>query len=64
MIHKLKLTNHRIERVSELMRNSCIDHRMELVLSLDVIIEQFVRDVNYLQNMSTFVIIITTVFIF
>ena len=64
MIHKLKLTNHRIERVSELMRNSCIDHRMELVLSLDVIIEQFVRDVNYLQNMSAFVIIITTVFIF
>lgn len=50
VVHVLELAYHRVERVPQLMRNRGIDHRVKLILRLDLIIQQLVRDIDDLQD--------------
>lgn len=48
--HDGDLRNHRVKRIAQLMRYSCLHHCHKLPLSLHFVIKNLVRYVNYLHN--------------
>ena len=56
VLHRAYLSNHRVEWVPELVGNCPINHLQELLFCHGIIVEHFVRDIYYLDEVLLLII--------